>query len=617
MSLKKFINDESGFTYTLEAILGITLILGTVLFVTGNIPNTAQKTDEHSKVQLVNIGRDALDLVELTPITDIFGSYSKLQGVNRTYTLVADKTFVKPGENVNFTVYYLDTNTTVTETLILEKYDLGFKNSVDWATITGNTTKNFTSAGTYAIRAIDIFPDPQKYSNTVTINVGYYFLDTDVHGIFETGDKNVSGIVYETYNNSQTGVPNLTIQILKDDGTTVLASPTKTNYTRVIENFDNKNNWINMPGSNLTLNTDISYKTEGSGSITVNGTLNFWIKKTNSSYKFNRFDDISFDFFTNTTGEKIEVELSKNNTPDKFIWNNISTININGWNKIKFQLKDPDIIVGNSSIQDVDTINLSIYNISNDNYFFDNLTASAGSFNFIWPISDAGFYYIRAIDGSGYSSNKHAIIYSGNRPADLGVLCCDSVIQETSSVDITLDPNGNKDLYTCAWVINQQFYKDTNNPQNSFDHNVLTISDAEQGDTKVTLTAYVAGDYYIFCGNAGQGGGQPANAAKTNAILVRVLPLISNCIFGDCKPKCSGLNMTNLSIYMDRFVPEYVNYNLYLINPDGTLCRDCPEFQEIINGYPTDEAATVNKLFHLKTISTEYLRELRMVLWYK
>ncbi len=77
------------------------------------------------------------------------------------------------------------------------------------------------------------------------------------------------------------------------------------------------------------------------------------------------------------------------------------------------------------------------------------------------------------------------------------------------------------------------------------------------------------------------------------------------------------LYMSDLNFYLCAFVPEYVNYNMYLLNPDGTLCKDCPEFKEIINGYPTSEAVTVNKIFHLKSPGGELLRELRIVLWYK
>lgn len=44
MPFKKFTGDEHGFTYTLEAIIGVFLIIGTLVFVTGGMPYTAQKT---------------------------------------------------------------------------------------------------------------------------------------------------------------------------------------------------------------------------------------------------------------------------------------------------------------------------------------------------------------------------------------------------------------------------------------------------------------------------------------------------------------------------------------------------------------------------------------------
>ena len=613
MSLKRTIDNENGFTYTLEAILGIVLILGTILFITGNMPNSAQKTGEHSKVQLVNIGRDALDLVELAPITDIFGNYSKSQGVNRTYTLVADKTFVRPGENVNFTVYYLDTNTTVKETLILEQTILGMDQKINMTTIQGYRIWNFSSTGEYNIKAVDSIknPDPTKWSNSVTVTVGYYFLETDANGIYDKGNKNVSGIVYDT---SWSGIPNLTIQILDYKYNIFNNSAAITGYERIFEDFEDIDNWK----SNGPLSLNQTYRTQGTSSISLNGTSDSWIKKTNATaYNFLEYDNISLDIFSNNNGEKIDVELSTNNTQNKLIFKNINVQN-SDWNKINIQLRNPDTIIGNPIIKDIDTINISVSNITNNNYFFDNLTVSAGSFSFEWPNSSAGTYYLRAVDVSGNTSNNHKIIYSGSNPDDLGVICCDSVIYETESVNITLFPASPSKKFNQInnFNINQVFYNqyDKNSP-----YMRIYISEPinPPNDTIVIFTAYTAGDYYIFYGNTAQGPGDPAKAAKTNSILIRVLPLQSTCLFGECKPKCAGLDMTELNFYMERFVPPYINYNLYLINPDGSLCKDCPEFKEIINGYPTDEAATVNKLFHLRTVSTEYLRELRMVLWYK
>ena len=176
-------------------------------------------------------------------------------------------------------------------------------------------------------------------------------------------------------------------------------------------------------------------------------------------------------------------------------------------------------------------------------------------------------------------------------------------------------PNTKSDKFQNSnnFNINQKFY-------NNYDVNKIYISDPIGSGLRVTFTANTSGDYYIFYGNTGQGGqggGDPAAAAKTNTILIRVLPFQSDCIFGDCKPKCAGLDMDELNTYMRLFIPYYINYNMYLITPDGRLCTECPEFQEITNGYPTDEAVTVNKVLHIKTINGEGLRELRMTLWYK
>ncbi|MCE8428234.1 MAG: hypothetical protein J5U19_07605 [Candidatus Methanoperedens sp.] len=65
MSLKRFFDEESGITYTMEAILGVLLIIGTIIYMTGNLPYSAQKTADYSRVQLMNTGRDNLDLMAI------------------------------------------------------------------------------------------------------------------------------------------------------------------------------------------------------------------------------------------------------------------------------------------------------------------------------------------------------------------------------------------------------------------------------------------------------------------------------------------------------------------------------------------------------------------------
>lgn len=605
--MKGFINNDQGFVHTLEAIIGTIIIIGVIIFTTGGFPYTAQKTGEHSKIQLVDIGRDSLDLIELTPITDIFSNYSKAAGVYRQYTLVADKTIVSPGESINFTVYYLDTNQIVNKTLTLEKTILGLKNPIGTKPINGSTNWNFSTIGEYNIRAYEGNPDsPTGWSNYITIIVGYYYLDTDINGISENGSKVVDGAIYNT---NWSGIPNLTVQILDYKYTVVNSSAIITSYFRTIENFESLSGW-NSNG-NLGLDT---IRTQGSYSISVSGISNYYIRKTNSPYKLLRYDNLSFDFFSNTGGEVVNVELSKNNTSNRMVWSNIHVQN-SDWNKINIELKNPDSIIGNLSIQDIDTINISVTG-GNDN-LFDNLTVSAGSFSFIWPISgpgSTGTYYLQAVDPYGGVSNRHRIIYSAMNSGVGTIYSIDDVIYETDSTEIILIPNTRNDKFQNSnnFNINQNFY-------NQYDHNKIYISDPIGSGLKVTFTANTSGDYYIFYGNTGQGGGtgDPAAAAKTNTILIRVLPFQSSCLFGDCKPKCSGLDMDDLNTYMRLFIPYYINYNMYLINPDGTLCKDCPDFKEMINGYPTDEAITVNKIFHIKTINGEYLRELRLVLWYK
>lgn len=616
----RFIDNDQGFVHTLEAIMGIFIIIGVLLFATGGFPYMTQKTGEHSKVQLVNIGRDALDIIELTPVTNIFGNYSRSAGVYRQYFLVANKTFVSPGENINFTVYYIDTNQIVYKNLTLEQTILGLKSVIGTKPINGSTIWSFSTIGEYNIRVYEGNPDsPISWSNYVTITVGRYFLHTDVDGISENGSKVVDGIVYDVNN---FGVPDMAIQILDYKYDLVNSSVANTSSERIIEDFENIGGWVS--NKNFGLNT---IKTQGSFSISVDSSdnSNFYLKKTDIlSYKLLRYDNLSFDFFSDSIEETINVELSKNGTDDKIIWRDMPVQNT-GWNKIKIVLMNPDIILGNLSIQDIiqniDTINISI-NVNSGsgigNYLFDNLIVSAGSFSFMWPISGpgtTGTYYIQAMDSSGNISNRHRIIYSAMNGGIGFIYSTEEVIYETDSTEIILIPNTKSDKFqnSNSFNINQKFY-------NNYDTNKIHISDPISPGLKVIFTANTSGDYYIFFGNTGQGGqgqGDPAAAAKTNTILIRVLPFQSDCIFGSCKVKCAGLDMDELNTYMRLFIPYYINYNMYLITPDGRLCTECPEFQETINSYPTDEAVTVNKILHIKTIKGEGLRELRMTLWYK
>jgi len=208
MSLKKFGDNECGLTYTIEAILGVALILGTVIFATGNLPYVAQKTGEHSKVQLMNIGRDTLDLTLITPINETCPSCRDPQ-VDRQYLLVADKTFVMPDETVNFTVTYSN-GTPVNKWLTLQNTILGSGNPFLYMTNINNTaiykwSDSPQNLSEFSIRAIDSLGG---VSNTLTIKVGWYFLDSNTDGVY--GSDVVSGWVK---NSSGEGVNGLTINV--------------------------------------------------------------------------------------------------------------------------------------------------------------------------------------------------------------------------------------------------------------------------------------------------------------------------------------------------------------------------------------------------------------------
>ncbi|MBE0521537.1 MAG: hypothetical protein IBX39_04635, partial [Candidatus Methanoperedenaceae archaeon] len=217
MSLKRMTDNESGITYTLEAIIGVLLIIGTIVYLTGNIPYTAQKTGEHSKVQLMNIGRDNLDLTFITPIQETCPGCMDIQ-VPRQYLLLADKEFVKPYDTVNFTVTYANGDP-VNKGLTLQNTTLGtgdpFKNMTEILnTATWSWSASPENLTTFSIRANDF---AGGVSNIVTIKVGWYFLDSNTGGIYSDND-NVTGVV--RYPNG-TGAPNLSIFLygpLKDKG---------------------------------------------------------------------------------------------------------------------------------------------------------------------------------------------------------------------------------------------------------------------------------------------------------------------------------------------------------------------------------------------------------------
>jgi hypothetical protein len=603
----KLSENEHGLTYTLEAILGAILIISTVLFFSNSLPYVAQKTGEHSKVQLMNIGRDNLDLIEVTPVVDISpGYWAGLGLIYRNYTLVADKKFVMPGENVTFTVYTLGYTEILYKNLTLKSSVLGLDTETDIGTINGTMVTNFSSVGDYNVRAID--DNESTWSNYVTIKVGYYFLDTDISGISAAGDMNVSGVVY---NSTGSGVPGLRIEILDYDHNLLPESPVNnTEYGIIVDDCENDSLWTSS--GDLGLNsTNISNINE-SHSISVHSDSDFWLKKTiSTTYNFDKNDILSFYFFSINENETIDVELSNSSASvtGKLTWNNTNSLS-SGWNKINTILKYPDEIEGNITVEDADTIEIMVSNVTtNEDYLFDNFIAGEGRFSFVWPLdltNKAASYYIQAIDLDENTSNRHRIIFS-----DDGLIVSDKyVIYEGDSTLITLIPGGSFSKFQInIFNINLERY----DPQ--YDRNKISISSPFNSDLNVKLTANTSGDYYIFCGTTSPN--DPAAAAKTNTILIKVLPADGkNTLYRDSN--CGGINITQLNDYMRLNMPPYVNYNLYLINPDGTLCDDCPEFQELINGYPTGEAVVVNKLIHLNQGSgLGFMRELRMVLWYK
>jgi hypothetical protein len=597
MSLKRIADNESGFTYTLEAIIGIFFILGTVIFITGNLPYTAQKNGEHSKVQLNNIGRDNLDLIVLAPASET--NPDGLKGiVNRTYYLEADKTFVMPGENVTFRVYYLN-GTPVTETLQLYQTISGYFVNTFMTNITGTTNYSWNASSNqneYSIQA----SGPFGISNSVTIKVGYYFLDTDAFGVFiGANDTNVSGVVY----NSSGGVPNLTMQIFKEDLTPVNLSAGKTNYGKIIENFDNYSNW----SSTGNLANDIINKTEGNASMSVNSTSRSFSISKPLIQAVDEFDILSFDFYSNTGNELITVKLF--NGTYEIISLTDAKLVPKDWTKISTRITNDTVI---------DSIQISVSNTTNESYLFDNMTLGGGKFKFQWPMNlPTGVYFINATDGT-QSSNKRYIEFSDHTNSG-NLLCKNMYIYETRPGVLFLTDNDcDSSMRDDFGPINGNYYVNeekcgnddcttTGTGQNVKQNNYSLVRSADR--KTITFTASVAGDYYIYRHSQGA-------SAGTNTVIIHVLPIIQGgYTFDQCVDKGA------LNKYMRRYMPAYVNFNLYLIEPDGKRFERCPKFEEgqLINGYPTDEAVAVNKLVHIDYIPTDIndILELRMVLWYK
>ena len=597
MPVKSIIKDESGFTYTLEAIIGILLIIGTIIYTTGNMPYTAQKTGDYSKVQLMNIGRDSLDLIALTPAYET--NPDGLKGVvNRTYYLEADKTFVMPDEDVTFRVYYLN-GTPVTETLQLYQTVSGYFINTFIKNITGSTNYSWnisSNQNEYSIYA----SGPNGISNSVTIKVGYYFLDTNTFGIFlGASDTNVSGLVY----NSSGGVPNLTLQIYKEDLTPANLSAGRTINGTVIETFDNSNNW----SSTGNLSNDTINKTQGNASMSVNTTAgSFSINKT-VNLPVDEFDILSFDFYSNTGNELILVKLY-NGTYEIISLTTGKPI-LKNWTKINTRITNTTVL---------NSIQITVSNVTNESYFFDNMTMGSGRFKFQFPLSlPTGVYFVNATDGFR-SSNKRYIEVSDHFSSG-NLLCRDMYVYETEAANLYLTDNDcNSNVRADFGPIKNQYYVNEERCSNedctttgsgaSLKQNNYSI--VRSADKKIIkFTSNVAGDYYIYRHSQGA-------SSSTNTVIIHVLPLVlGGLTFDEC------VNKITLNNYMSRYMPPYVNFNLYLIAPDGKRFERCPKFEEgqLINGYPTSEAVTVNKLVHLQYIPTniDNILELRMVLWYR
>lgn len=225
MSLKRSADNESGITYTLEAIIGVLLMIGTIIYLTSNMPYTAQKTGDHSKVQLMNIGRDNLDMTLITSAYEIHGGGVPLA----KYRLTADNYSVKVGDSVNFTVYDVYSDAMINNSF-------NFNATVLFISAPSNITANVSVQGDntghhkwyppngirsddlkgkknyeYSVLAYDSLT-PVGYSNFVTIKVGDY--NNTPYNTSILGDGIISGLVNYPYSND-TPVKDLMIQLLK------------------------------------------------------------------------------------------------------------------------------------------------------------------------------------------------------------------------------------------------------------------------------------------------------------------------------------------------------------------------------------------------------------------
>lgn len=199
--------DDSGLTYSLEAMLGILLIAGVVVFVTASPPPIAEPSGKYSKIQLVNLGEDILSLIASTPFRDTDANETPLYNnvsQGRSYTLVTNKTHIAKNENMSFKIYYLG-NESGNENLAKELLTYNYPNGTG-STSSGTFNLNFSEEKEYQVQAYN----SSKFSNNVTIYVGYYLLLLNAYGI--RSSDTIRGIVTK----SGEGVGNLSINIYEN-----------------------------------------------------------------------------------------------------------------------------------------------------------------------------------------------------------------------------------------------------------------------------------------------------------------------------------------------------------------------------------------------------------------
>ncbi len=249
---------------------------------------------------------------------------------------------------------------------------------------------------------------------------------------------------------------------------------------------------------------------------------------------------------------------------------------------------------------------------------------TGGNFSFDWSIlgNSAGIFFVQAINGTGEESNMEFLQYPGGNlkatlcASDLGNFSCDSIsVPERGTLFLNMsDPT--KSFPDNHFYVNWQIDAKSNAApdQGKYIYNI--------DNKNAKLNANVpSGVYYVVTCPSGCNNSIQSSSMSSNMLLVFVTPISTKPIGDTC------VNATNLNTYTRRYLPPYVNYNLYLIGPNGSRFMGCPDFYdpvsgepgELINGYPTAEAVTVSKLTHIQYSPTNVnnMTEYRMELWYK